>query len=700
MRTRILLSFVFLFAQGSLFASVWTEGVDRALAEKERQLQQSAQKKKTVHQLLYSCDATQGYDYLITWFEWQELALSEYIRIFDRTRTTAGSWGLEQLTKPIVHGEVIRKRQEGIAKIAGDPDRLNYFDTLLNELKKYEDDFLSYFNEHDQVCRDAEQLYYSYFTSILNKSRTALDYAYLFDSCHAVTNIASLLCITGLINEFLAAQANRKPMDIWRGIKTGLGGLFHDHSLDDSVYQKYKNEGAFAVSRPVVQANLPAREAGICGWMSHMYALSVHTLESVWEKTCATVTKPAVAQTFFYGSFGDKQSFFKEQASMGSTLAFLWVLGQTAYQDHRLWLSVKQNYTRLVFLYTTHVTLQHRLHGVAQWCAKAHELCRSALSIDALREHAIVQRAFVLYADDTLPKIKELLNLLQAGTLAEKNTVFYSRGHVLITHALFREIKELLLPLMQAVGLIDGYISICRVYAAHKSDPDHPFCLVQLHDGPEPEMEIIDGWLPLIAKNHIRNSVSLGGAHGARNMVLTGPNGGGKSSILKLMGGAAVLAHSWGIVPARACSMSVLSGLRTSFNPPEDISQDLSTFMAQKKRLDQLRDVARTATLPAKLLLLIDEPYRGTIEAEAEKRACRLGGELAQYSNCMTVMASHLQMPIELAQTGDFVNRYLDIATIDDTFVRTFKLCEGVAWWWFNDIERRIRFIDWLHAQV
>ena len=203
----------------------------------------------------------------------------------------------------------------------------------------------------------------------------------------------------------------------------------------------------------------------------------------------------------------------------------------------------------------------------------------------------------------------------------------------------------------------------------------------------------------VIAQNQIHNSISLGKFH-ARNMLLTGPNGGGKSSILKLMGGVAVLAHSWGIVPARACSMSVLSGLRTSFNPPEDVSQDLSTFMAQKKRLDQLHDYVSSVPSDARLLFLIDEPYRGTIEAEAEKRVYKLGYELAQYPNCMTVMASHLKSPLELAQSSYFVNRYLAVESEGDSFVRTFNLCEGVSSWWFDDIDKRMRFIDWLHARL
>lgn len=677
----------------------WTENIDAVLIKKEKQAQALAQKKKMIHQLLYSCDAAQGFEYLITRFEWRELAISEYVRIFDRTRTMVGAWGLEQLTKPVVHLEVIKERQEGIARIVNDQNKLHYYDMLFADLKTSEDDLFAYFDEHDRLNQDAEQLYYSYFKSVLNASKFALDCAYMVDTCNAVTNIASLVCLTGLMTEFVVSQVSRTPMNMWLGIKKGLSGIFREHSFDDSMYQQYKAKNAFAVARVQMSADEPVRQAGMFGAVSHAYTLAMGSIESFSRRMCDALGKPAVAQTLFYGSFGDKWSYFKEQASMGTSLAFLWVLGQTAYRDHRLWLSVQQNYTRLVFLYTTHNALQQRMCGVARWCKKAHDLLRVAHSIDALRQHPIIQRAAALYADNASEKVKKLLKLLQASTFNQKSRVCYSRGQVLITHALLCDIKQELVPLMQAVGLIDGYISICRVYKAYKDDPEHPFCLVRLFEKESPEIDVVDAWLPLIAKNQVHNSISLGGVQ-ARNMILTGPNGGGKSSVLRLTGGVAVLAQSWGIVPARSCAMTVFSGLRTSFNPPEDISQDLSTFMAQKKRLDQLRSYARSLQPTGQLLLLIDEPYRGTIEAEAEKRACSLGGELAQYGHCMTVIASHLRTPIDLAQSGDFINRHLKIVMDGDAFVRTFKLCDGVAWWWFDDIERRIRFIDWLHAGV
>ncbi|MEX0848891.1 MAG: hypothetical protein WD055_01565 [Candidatus Dependentiae bacterium] len=671
--------------------------------DEEKNQEIESNKQKIINQVLYAKPFVQGYRYVINWYEWQELAISDYITLFDRTHTIFGRWGLEQLTKPIDNVHVIKQRQESVAKIDQDEQLFNKLCKLLDEIKQVEDSFLAYFDEHDQLNAQAQQLYYSYFTSILNNSKVALDYAYVADSCNAVTNLASLLCINGLMCELIDAQLERRSIDFIQGSKNGFMRLLHDHSFNDDAYQQLKAGKKFALAPLQIEQATISETGGIYSWLNDkILSFSNHMKKSI-HRVKETVKNTAVMRTVLQGSFGDRWSFFKEQCNWASPIAFLWVVGQVAYQDHRLWLSIKQNYERLTFLYKTHVSLQHRLCDVANFFSKIKELQEIIQDIPALQNHCGLQKLDLLLNEKTATaSIQKILHLLQASTFVEKQHIFYSRGHVLITHKLMQELKDELLPVMQAVGVIDGFVSICRVYHEYKDHQERPFCFAQMSVSKKPMLDIVDGWLPLIRSNHIGNSISLGGDDQSRNLLLTGPNGGGKSSLLKLMGGSVVLAHSWGIVPANACNMSLFAGLRTSFNPQEDIAHDISTFMAQKKRLGQLQQYVQQSDKDTCHLLLVDEPYRGTIEAEAEKRAYQFGDYIAQYQQIMLVMASHLQQPIHLQEnTGLFINKQMQITSNDDgTFNRTFKLLDGAAWWWFVDIEKRMQFIDWLHADL
>lgn len=659
-------------------------------------------KKQIIQKVLFGTPYAQGYDYSIGWYEWHELGISKYIKLFDRTHTAFGVWGLEQLTKPISNFDVIKKRQDALAKIYQDASLFNQCCSLLDEIKSLEDSFLTYFDEYDTLTRDAHQLYYSYFKSVLNNSKVALDYAYIVDSCHAITNLAGLLCFSGIVNEFFSAEDKGLADRILHGIKNGLGSIFRNHNFSDTRYQELKGNGRFNLNYEPVPYPQPSVMNGIMGrilntgrWMKHKVQLFGRHNRYLFNNTATT-------STLFNGSFGDRWSFFKEQCNWASPIAFLWVLGQVAYQDHRLWLNIKQNYKHLKFLFTTQVDLQHRLCDVAQFVWKVQELQALICSVGAISDHPACMKFANLFNDKGANQpIKKMLRLLNSSTFGQKRKVFFSRGHVLISHKLLTEIKDEFIPMMHAIGIIDGFISIARMYRQYKDDPQQPFCLVDICEMHGPILEIDFGWLPLIPKNHVHNSICLGGDT-SQHLLLSGPNGGGKSSVLKMIGGTVVMAQSWGIAPARKCKMSLFTRCYTSLNPQENISKDVSTFMAQKQRLEVLLKAAQDNRRHNQYLFLVDEPYRGTIEAEAEKRAYQFGLAFTEYGNCMLAMASHLQQPIKLQkETGVFLNKHLEISALPDgTFERTFNISDGPARWWFDDIDTRMRFIDWLHAEA
>ncbi len=661
--------------------------------KQEERLKQAAQKASTVKKLMHGAPFRQGYTYLITWHEWRELGLGEYVQLFDRTHTAVGPWGLEQLTKPITDLKIIQARQKSIAYVDQHEDQMYRFCQLLDDIKRHEDALLAYYQEHDELSRNAQQLYYSYFTSVLNNSKIALDYAYLVDMCTSASNLATLLCLSGLCTEFLQAQIEGRSIHILDGIYKGFSDIISSHSPDDSTYQKFKQSNSFASSLPPYQVSAHTHESMFAP-LSNLAGRVKHACHSVAEK----ITHPETINIVMQGSFGDKWSFYNEQCNLPSLVSFMWVIGQIAWQDHALYIRIKKNYKRLCFLYKTHVALQHRLVLIANWCASVKKLVEQAHKLPALREHTAVKRAYELLHDQQ-GQLHALLEQLAGSTYDEKKQLLYSRGQVLITHNLLKEIKMEFLPILQAVGIIDGFISVCRVYQEHKDNNEQPFCFAQIDNAQKPFYAMHDGWLPLIPTQHVANSCTLG-VDQPCNLMLTGPNGGGKSSFLKLMGGSVVLAQSWGIVPAHVCKMSLFTGLRTSFNPQEDVKRDVSTFMAQKEHLAKLETYIKQADPTGCYMLLVDEPYRGTIEQEAERRAYRLAKELAHYQQCMMVMASHLRLPVDLAsETGLFVNKQFQMeAHTDGSFTRTFRLCDGAAWWWFNDIEQRMRFIDWLHT--
>src|SRR5437762_555432 len=103
-----------------------------------------------------------------------------------------------------------------------------------------------------------------------------------------------------------------------------------------------------------------------------------------------------------------------------------------------------------------------------------------------------------------------------------------------------------------------------------------------------PILRIKDGWLPIVPGNMIITNSAHFGDSKPRNIILTGPNGCGKSTYLKMIGINSWLSQVAGFGCAPEIIMTPLNAIRTSLCPAMNLSQGLSTFMAEADDLDDL----------------------------------------------------------------------------------------------------------------
>lgn len=128
---------------------------------------------------------------------------------------------------------------------------------------------------------------------------------------------------------------------------------------------------------------------------------------------------------------------------------------------------------------------------------------------------------------------------------------------------------------------------------------------------------------PLIEPDRrVVNDVSLLGP--GRALLITGSNMSGKSTLLRAMGVAAVLAQSGGPVCARRLRMSPVA-LRTSIRVRDSLEQGVSHFYAE---LRKLKSVVEATAQPTPVLFLLDEILHGTNSLERQVGARWLLGKL------------------------------------------------------------------------
>ncbi len=110
------------------------------------------------------------------------------------------------------------------------------------------------------------------------------------------------------------------------------------------------------------------------------------------------------------------------------------------------------------------------------------------------------------------------------------------------------------------------------------------------------------------------NDVSL---HREKNLVfLTGANMAGKSTFLRALSTALYVAHMGFPVAAEAMEFSVMDGIYTTVNLPDNLGIGASHFYAEVLRV---KKVAAELSMGKSLFIVFDELFRGTNVKDAHE---------------------------------------------------------------------------------
>ncbi|KAG6448130.1 hypothetical protein O3G_MSEX005327 [Manduca sexta] len=163
-------------------------------------------------------------------------------------------------------------------------------------------------------------------------------------------------------------------------------------------------------------------------------------------------------------------------------------------------------------------------------------------------------------------------------------------------------------------------------------------CLPQItYDKEEkPYINITEGRHPCISNvtDFIPNDTRLGSA-GANLLLLTGPNMGGKSTLMRQVGLLTVLAHLGSYVPAQECRLSLVDRIFTRLGASDDILAGQSTFLVE---MNETAAIVKHATVHS--LVLLDELGRGTSTYDGTALASGVCVELARRA-CRVLFSTH-----------------------------------------------------------
>ena len=280
------------------------------------------------------------------------------------------------------------------------------------------------------------------------------------------------------------------------------------------------------------------------------------------------------------------------------------------------------------------------------------------------------------------------LSLLESPSFKENSYYFSNVGPVLAALPTFKQLRPAFGAFFEHIGTLDAYVALATA-VAEKASHNNAYCAAHYARKPQPSLELSGVWHPCLGDKGVPNNTCVGDKE-PQNHILTGPNAAGKSTYLKSVIIAAIMAQTFGIVPAQKALLTPFAHIATYLNIIDDIGNEQSLFKAEVMRAQELLTTIAQLSPGQFSLTALDEMFCGTAplvgQATAYALSETLGSALSQTltttpQSC-TLIATHFKLLTRLAHDHPqhFVNKKFSALKQDDgSYHYSYKVSSGIS---------------------
>ncbi|KAI0300141.1 muts domain V-domain-containing protein [Multifurca ochricompacta] len=240
----------------------------------------------------------------------------------------------------------------------------------------------------------------------------------------------------------------------------------------------------------------------------------------------------------------------------------------------------------------------------------------------------------------------------------------------------FDKDRSIWLRAIRVMAELDCLVSLARASNAL----GEPACRPQLVEGDVAWVDFEELRHPAMALrtkgDFIPNNVRLGGKVG-RVALLTGPNMGGKSTVMRMTAAGVIMAQMGMFVPARSARLCPVDAILTRMGAYDNMFSNSSTF---KVELDECCKIMRDAT--PKSFVILDELGRGTSTFDGMAIAGAVLHELATHTLALAFFATHYgSLTDDYSYHPNIRNMHMKTLVDDEKreLVFLYKLIDGIA---------------------
>ena len=191
-----------------------------------------------------------------------------------------------------------------------------------------------------------------------------------------------------------------------------------------------------------------------------------------------------------------------------------------------------------------------------------------------------------------------------------------------------------------------------------------------------------------IKKEKVTNNIKM-----ENNLIITGPNASGKTTLIKTTTINIILSQQFGCGFYSTCSLNPYHYIHSYINIPDTSERD-SLFQAESRRCKDILDIIHTSLDPNhRHFCIFDELYSGTNPVEAKNAGYAFLSYLSNYNNVDFILTTHyigicqkikkenkLTLSEKIQNKKKIINYKMSVIEKDDQLEYTYKMIKGISY--------------------
>ena len=174
----------------------------------------------------------------------------------------------------------------------------------------------------------------------------------------------------------------------------------------------------------------------------------------------------------------------------------------------------------------------------------------------------------------------------------------------------------------------------------------------------------------------VKNDVTL-----QKNIILTGPNASGKTTLLKTTAINVIFSQQVGVGFYGACKLLPYHKIHSYLNIPDTSGRD-SLFQAESRRCKDILDNIQKHGTQTRHFCIFDELYSGTNPSEATRSAYAFMTYISTFSHVDLILTTHyvsICPVLEKEHATLIANHQMEVIDSEHVEENTYKMIEGIS---------------------